>query len=156
MLFNTWGNFVKTLFDETTVQEFTERFEKLSANIKNEWGKMNATQMLAHCTASLQMPTGDIVIKKSPYGLIGWMFRHLFRNEKPFGKNSPTAPELVMTENRDFEVEKKRFLDAFQKFTTGPDAVKCFQHPFFGKMTCEDWGRLMYKHMDHHFRQFGV
>jgi hypothetical protein len=147
---------MKTLFEETTVQELRERFEKLNSNITSEWGKMNAAQMLAHCTATLQMPVGDIVVKKSSLSLIGWMFRGLFRNEKPFGKNSPTSPEFVMTESRDFEVEKRRFLDAFQKLTKGQDAVKCFQHPFFGKMTCEDWGRLMYKHMDHHFRQFGV
>jgi hypothetical protein len=147
---------MKTVFEEATVQELRERFEKLKANITNDWGKMNAAQMLAHCTATLQMPVGDIVVKKTPLSLIGWMFRGVFRNEKPFGKNSPTAPEFVTTDSRDFEVEKQRFVDAFQKLTKGPDAVKCFQHPFFGKMTCEDWGRLMYKHMDHHFRQFGV
>ena len=147
---------MKTLFEETAVQELKERFEKLNANITSEWGKMNAAQMLAHCTATLQMPVGDIVVKKTPLSLIGWMFRGVFRNEKPFGKNSPTAPEFQMKDHRDFEVEKQRFLAAFEKLTKGPDAVKCFQHPFFGKMTCEDWGRLMYKHMDHHFRQFGV
>jgi Protein of unknown function (DUF1569) len=147
---------MKTVFQETTLQELRERFEKLNANVTNEWGKMNAAQMLAHCTATLQMPAGEIAVKKSPLSLIGWMFKGLIRNEKPFGKNSPTAPEFVMKDSRDFEVEKQRFLDAFQKIAKGPDAVKCFQHPFFGKMTCDDWGRLMYKHVDHHFRQFGV
>jgi hypothetical protein len=147
---------MKTVFQETTLQELRERFEKLNANVTNEWGKMNAAQMLAHCTATLQMPAGDIAVKKSPLSLIGWMFKGLIRNEKPFGKNSPTAPEFVMKDSRDFEVEKQRFLDAFQKIAKGPDVVKCFQHPFFGKMTCDDWGRLMYKHVDHHFRQFGV
>ncbi|MCI0415934.1 DinB family protein [bacterium] len=147
---------MKTLFHETTVEEIQQRFEKLSDKTTSEWGKMNAAQMLAHCTATMQMPVGDIQIKKSPLSLIGWMFKGLFRNEKPFGKNSPTAPEFIMKDSRDFEVEKQRFLEAFQKLAKGPDAVKCFQHPFFGKMTCDDWGRLMYKHMDHHFRQFGV
>lgn len=147
---------MKTLFHETTAVEIKQRFEKLSDKTTSEWGKMNAAQMLAHCTATMQMPVGDIQIKKSPLSLIGWMFKGLFRNEKPFGKNSPTAPEFIMKDSRDFEVEKQRFLEAFQKLAKGPDAVKCFQHPFFGKMTCDDWGRLMYKHMDHHFRQFGV
>ena len=147
---------MKTFFDEATLQEIKDRFEKLSANTTSEWGKMNAAQMLAHCTVAMQVPVGDIQIRKTPFSLIGWMFKSLFRNEKPFAKNSPTAREFVMKDNRDFEVEKERFLEAFQKLAKGPDSVKCFQHPFFGKMTCEDWGKLMYKHMDHHFRQFGV
>ncbi|MGH9801334.1 MAG: DUF1569 domain-containing protein, partial [Blastocatellia bacterium] len=30
------------------------------------------------------------------------------------------------------------------------------EHPAFGKLSTKDWGALTYKHMDHHFRQFGV
>ena len=29
-------------------------------------------------------------------------------------------------------------------------------HPFFGAMTSEEWSVLMYKHLDHHLRQFGA
>ena len=29
-------------------------------------------------------------------------------------------------------------------------------HPFFGRMTGEEWDRLLWKHLDHHLRQFGV
>ena len=29
-------------------------------------------------------------------------------------------------------------------------------HAFFGKLTGEEWGRLMHKHIDHHLRQFGA
>jgi hypothetical protein len=29
-------------------------------------------------------------------------------------------------------------------------------HPMFGKMTADQWGRSMWKHLDHHLRQFGV
>jgi len=30
------------------------------------------------------------------------------------------------------------------------------QRVFFGPMMSSEWGRLMFKHIDHHFRQFGV
>ena len=29
-------------------------------------------------------------------------------------------------------------------------------HPMFGKFTMEQWGKMEYKHLDHHLRQFGV
>jgi hypothetical protein len=29
-------------------------------------------------------------------------------------------------------------------------------HPFFGQMSRTEWGRLTWKHLDHHLRQFGV
>jgi len=34
----------------------------------------------------------------------------------------------------------------------------CTTHPhtFFGRMTADEWGILMYKHIDHHLQQFGV
>jgi hypothetical protein len=38
------------------------------------------------------------------------------------------------------------------------DVVCCSQypHPFFGPLKAEQWAILMYKHVDHHLRQFGV
>jgi hypothetical protein len=29
-------------------------------------------------------------------------------------------------------------------------------HSFFGRLTAQAWAILMYKHLDHHLRQFGV
>jgi Protein of unknown function (DUF1569) len=29
-------------------------------------------------------------------------------------------------------------------------------HPVFGAMTARDWNRVLYRHTDHHLRQFGV
>ena len=31
----------------------------------------------------------------------------------------------------------------------------CSQHPAFGALTYKDYGALMAKHTEHHFRQFG-
>ncbi|WP_424351099.1 DUF1569 domain-containing protein [Lutimonas sp.] len=28
-------------------------------------------------------------------------------------------------------------------------------HPFFGELNREEWARLVYKHLDHHLKQFG-
>lgn len=147
---------MKTFFDKATQDEFRQRFEKLNAQTKCEWGKMSPAQMLAHCTASMQVPVGDLKVKKTFLSLIGWMFKGMITSEKPFSKNSPTADEFRMNDEHSFETEKKRFQDAFTKLEQGVNGITCHQHPFFGKMDGDDWGHLMYKHLDHHFRQFGL
>jgi len=147
---------MKTFFEQSAQQELEQRIEKLTAQAACQWGRMSAAQMLAHCTATVQMPVGDLSIKRSPLGLIGWLFKGMLVSDRPFSKNSPTAPEFVVRDDRVFETEKERFLEVFKKLAKGPSAVTCYRHPFFGKMTTEDWGHLVYKHLDHHLRQFGV
>ena len=147
---------MKTFFDKDQQEEFQQRLQKLNAQAASQWGKMNAAQMLAHCTAAFQVPVGDLQVKRTPLSLIGWMFKGMIVSEKPFSKNSPTTAEFVVQDERDFQKERERFLEVFQKVAQGPGAITCFRHPFFGKMSTEDWGQLIYKHLDHHFRQFGL
>jgi hypothetical protein len=145
---------MKTFFDKEAQGELRQRLEKLNAGTTCEWGKMSAAQMLAHCTAGMQTPVGDLKVRRGFVSLIGWMFKGMIRSDKPFTKNSPTAPEFLMRDEHNFDTEKKRFGDAFDKLATS--TITCHEHAFFGNMTDEDWGHLMYKHLDHHFCQFGL
>jgi hypothetical protein len=53
--------------------------------------------------------------------------------------------------------ERERLSGLIDKFAAGGEAA-CTKNPhgFFGKMRAEEWAILMYKHLDHHLRQFGV
>ncbi len=97
-------------------------------------------------------------MSKVPFFLriLGPMIKKSMLSEKPYTKNSPTAPEFLMCGEMDFETEKQNFLQNFKKLAAGPAVVKVEKHSFFGKMTAEEWGRHMYKHTDYHFGQFGV
>jgi hypothetical protein len=60
-------------------------------------------------------------------------------------------------ETYDFELAKQELIGKFSRFASeGPAAIKIKKHPFWGNMTEEDWNTLMWKHLDHHLRQFGV
>ncbi|MFI5198339.1 MAG: DUF1569 domain-containing protein, partial [Thermoanaerobaculia bacterium] len=81
----------------------------------------------------------------------------LLHSDKPMGKNAPTDPTFVIAGARDFEKEKARLLAIATRFaSSGPAAVNGRIHSFFGVMTGDEWGVLMWKHLDHHLRQFGV
>jgi hypothetical protein len=64
---------------------------------------------------------------------------------------------LVITSECDLCAEQKRLSGLVDRFATaGPAGCTRHPHSFFGRLTPEEWATLMYKHLDHHLRQFGV
>lgn len=119
---------------------------------------MTAAQMLAHC-AEIQDVSNGKELRGTPFvvKLFKGMIRNMVVNEKPFPKNTKTHPQYRQTSDRDFEEEKRRLLEALDKFVNADVAQsERFEHPLFGSMTAEEKGWSMYKHLDHHLRQFGV
>ena len=151
---------MKNLFDSTVVNQVKTRLETLGSESERRWGKMTAAQMLAHCSVSMQWAVGEVVPEKGalPARLLGRLVKPMvFRNEYPLRKNSPTAKSLIVADVRDLSKERSRLTELIDRFAGGGPA-RCTNnpHPFFGTLTPEQWAILMYKHLDHHLRQFGV
>jgi hypothetical protein len=148
---------MKSLFNNTDNNEIIERINSLTPESKAGWGKMNVAQMMSHCSIALQACLGEIKPKRVFISyLFGKMVKKQVMSPKDFGKNSPTAKEYLIKDVKNFESEKEILITYVKKFEAGPDVVTKEQHPFFGKMTIEEWDCLMWKHLDHHMRQFGV
>jgi hypothetical protein len=148
---------MKTLFDSQVRTEITNRIQQLTPNHKAQWGKMNAHQMIKHCTVGEEMFHGKRIIKPAFMGYIfGKMaLKQTLKNENPIHKNSPTADAFRINEvNTDFETDKTTWIEWLNKYDNYNNPE--FKHPFFGKMTKEQVGQLAYKHTDHHLRQFGI
>jgi hypothetical protein len=149
---------MKCLYDMADAEEIKQRIASLTPAHKPLWGKMNAPQMLAHCSRGMQMATGELACKRVLIGrLIGPLFKGIYSNEKPWRKNNPTAPELVIADERDLTHEQNKLLLLITRFQQGgADACTQLPHPFFGHLTPREWGIGMYKHLDHHLRQFNA
>jgi len=149
---------MKNLFDKDSYGEISRRINSLTPASQRLWGKMEVAQMLAHCKEAFKVPLSDKKIPRMFIGyLLGWMMRSKLYNETPWGKNLPTAPNFLIKDGRDFNTEKNGLMELITKFNRlGPGNVGKFPHPFFGKLTQEQWGKSMYKHLDHHLSQFGV
>jgi len=149
---------MKNLFDKDTYAEITNRINSLTPDAQRQWGKMNVAQMLAHCKEAFKVPLSDKKMPRSVMGLlIGWAFKKKLHNDDPWKKNLPTAPNFIIKDKRDFEKEKQELSSMINLFHNGgPEKVGLFPHPMFGSFTHEQWGQAMYKHLDHHFTQFGV
>jgi hypothetical protein len=150
---------MKNIFNKADGNEILARIEKLTPESKALWGKMSVSQMMAHGARAAQMPTGDIIPKRAgfPINIIGRLLKSKILSSPTFRKNSPTAPEIKITDTRDFQKEKENFIAAVKKLVdSGESIAKATHHPFFGKMSAQEWGRINYIHADHHLSQFGV
>ena len=151
---------MKTLFDATVANQIKSRLQNLEPQSERRWGKMTAPQMLAHCSVSMQWAVGELVPEKGalPTRLMGRLIKPMvLRNEDPLRKNSPTATSLIVADERNLDKERDRLSGLIDKFAAGgPAGCTRNPHSFFGKMKPEEWAILMYKHLDHHLRQFGV
>ncbi len=137
-------------------QIIISRINSLTPESNAQWGKMTVDQMFKHCTEAVNVAFGVNELKVNfLMKLLGKMLKNKVFNSE-FGKNSPTAKEFIFTDKYDFEASKNELIEAFGKFSEGHQSIKLTKHPFWGKMTYEDWDKLMWKHLDHHLKQFGV
>ncbi len=153
---------VKNLFDSSLAGDTKQRIMELHHDSQRLWGSMTVAQTLAHCTSGLEMAMGVINPKRAPFpaSVMGVLIKPLvFGNDKPIRRNSPSSPELFSADPTkcDFERERGCLIAAIDRFADG-GAACCSRHPhpFFGPLKPQQWAILMYKHLDHHLRQFGV
>ncbi|MYL70585.1 DUF1569 domain-containing protein [Halobacillus litoralis] len=149
---------MNNIFEISYTDEILNRIENLNVNSQPKWGRMDVSQMLAHCSAFQDIAMGNSLARRSWLGLlVGRFAKPIFYNDKPLDHNMSTIPTIVITCKKDFDIEREKLkqkIITFQK--NGPEACKNHPHPFFGKLTSEQWGKGTYKHLDHHLRQFGV
>jgi hypothetical protein len=147
------------LFDAAKANEVKARLARLSPDSQRQWGKMSPGQAMAHCVRSMESAVGNTRPPRMFIGrIVGGMVKsRVVANDEPIRRNAPTAPDLVIRGERDLGAERERLTGLIDRFATG-GATGCTTHPhsFFGRMAPEEWAILMYKHLDHHLRQFGV
>ncbi|MGZ3882812.1 MAG: DUF1569 domain-containing protein [Bacteroidia bacterium] len=150
---------MKSLFNKADSEEIISRINSLTPTARPQWGKMNAAQMLAHCTAPLKMAHGEIKSKRRLVSfLFGKMAKKKFANPAiPFDRNLPTDPNFKFPDAADFEAEKKKLIAQIRTFNEkGAAAIGTEPHSFFGTMTPQEWDIIQTKHLDHHLTQFGA
>ncbi|MCP1183735.1 DUF1569 domain-containing protein [Paenibacillus sp. 1781tsa1] len=149
---------MKSIFDTINAAEITERMDQLSENSIPKWGTMQVSQMLAHCSAFHDIPLGNAFPPRGLLGrLIGRFAKPMFYNDKPLPHNMSTIPTIIIDDQRQFMAEKEKLEQQINIFQQGvSEKFSRHPHPFFGKLTAEQWGKGIYKHLDHHLKQFGV
>ncbi len=150
---------MKLVLEKSALDNFTKRAALIENDTVPSWGKMNAGKMFNHLNKSTEFLFTNTKVKRMFIGrIIGKRILHkTLKSKGDMPRNSPTAPGFIASDSAVFENEKALFLKRltqFASFTENDFDGKI--HPFFGKMTGQQWNLLIYKHFDHHLKQFNA
>ncbi len=149
---------MKSVFDKAVREELTKRIHALSGNSQPLWGKMTVGQMLRHCCLCEEYYFGNIKMKRSFSGrLFGQKaIKAILKDEASTLRQNSPAPIVFQVHEAitNLDAEKQHWIALIERYALfNRDS---FTHWFFGYMTKEQLGQFIYKHDDHHLKQFGV
>lgn len=147
---------MKSFFQPQVYEELQQRLHQIDIASQQQWGKMNASQMLHHCQEPLKIAVNKSDVTLKPNWLVRLLFKKMMYSPKPFKKNSPTPPQFKSIGEFDFHKEKAELQKWMNELWEDRNNKNRSAHPVFGTFTEDQWGIMQWKHLNHHFEQFGV
>ena len=147
---------MKTAWNDGDYRALCGRLERLEAGASPRWGRMNAPQMICHCTDALRMVSGALPTASKKVPIRFTPLKQLIIYWLPFPRGVPTAPELLARQPLEWQGEMQALRQELAAVVERGPSGPFVPHPAFGRLTPRAWGVLIYRHLDHHLRQFGV
>ena len=147
---------MKSMWQDATQREMAERLARLTPDRPAQWGRMTAPRMVAHVTQSFKSAVGELRVARRSGPLRYSPLKELVICWLPFPKNVPTSPEMLALEPMEWAADVAQLQDLMRRFAAKDPDSAWPEHAAFGRLSGAQWGILMYRHADHHFRQFGV
>jgi len=144
-----------TLLNEENRAQLIQRLQQVRPDAQPAWGTLNAPRMLCHVADQMRVALGDLSSKPVHTWASRTLLKFLVINtgfEPPRGKVK-TAPEMLSAQPATWEADLFACVELAERVGTGS---ACAVHPTFGPLSPEQWGRLCWKHLNHHLVQFGV
>lgn len=146
-----------SLWKATDRDRLRTRLARLTPDRPARWGKFTCPQMLAHVNDGLCVALGDLKTKPRKTPFKSYVMQRLIVYVLPWPRGTPTSPEILLRiDKAQFQHEMDAMPDLLEKVGSLPPDAQMPEHTAFGVMTRHMWGAFGYKHMNHHFKQFGV
>jgi len=134
----------------------------LPADTIPRWGKMNAQQMVEHVAAFFRISSGALVLPLLTPEEHLPKYKEFIFSDKQFRENTKAPAAIVPDEPlpavfatmQELRADLQEQIDAFFRHFSDDDTITTV-HPVFGPLNLDEWIRLHYKHVTHHWRQFG-
>ena len=142
-------------FTEETCQDFSTRVERMTRDAPRQWGTMNAAQMLHHLNLAVGGALGYYDLPDESYLLSRTLFKWILVDwfaEQPKGLRLPLNFVINLSDQFDFDHEKKLLLEILNKACHVKSASEYGPHVLFGKMSLKEWGKLSLIHIDYHLK----
>jgi len=147
------------IFNKDISEKVIQRIDHLKEDTQPNWGKMNVSEMLAHCNVAYEMvyenkhPKPNFFMKVMMKSFV----KKIVTSETLYKRNAQTAPAFKIKNSRNFEAEKIRLIDYINKTQKlGANNFDNKESHSFGKLSANEWNNMFYKHLNHHLNQFGV
>lgn len=120
---------------------------------------MTPHQAVCHLADGFRFVLGDRRVTSQPQ-FLGPIVRTIaLRLPLPWPRGVKTMPEVDQeiggTRPQEFERDRAELLTLIDRFAARADEAHWPDHPMFGRMRRDVWGRWGHRHLDHHLRQFG-
>ena len=145
---------MKTIWNPADREGLLLRFDKLTSDRRPAWGNMTAPQMIVHVADPMKTALGEMAAPFKRGLFSNAVVRHFIIYWSPWPKGAPTAPEYIHHESGDLEAGKAELRKTLERFVAAGEDADHEPHPAFGRLSGRAWGRLTYRHLDHHLRQF--
>lgn len=148
---------MKSIFNKEEAENLISRAKSITANSLPLWGSMNSTEMFYHCNfTNKQILDGEMDKRKTTFKDFSrkifalYFLKQFPKNIKGLKRND--AKGKVSQE--EFEKEKEEFSNLVRRYYQHKKEISV-RHPVFGNLSKKEWGLAVWKHLDHHLRQFG-
>lgn len=145
-----------SIFNTADRDSIIKRISTLTPASQAAWGTMNVGQMLAHCNEIHKVVLGKELADKRPNFLLRFIIKKIVLSPKPYKQGLPTGRSFVMTNAQDFHKEKQEMFQYLGDIAIKGPGHSWPPHPAAGKLTGNEWGYALWKHLDHHLRQFSA
>ena len=143
-----------TLLNAADREALVQRLRRLQPTAAPQWGTFTAPKMVCHLADSLRIGLGEVSARRvdslPTRTLLKWVV--VYSPAPPPKGKIQTAPEMLLTGPANWVEDVATVERLIAKLASTPTSAI---HPMFGPLTHGGWGRLSWKHVDHHLRQFG-
>lgn len=148
---------MQTLFHPGTLAEIVGRIDHLTSDSTPAWGRMSVGEMVCHLSDYLRVALGHAPAQAIGNALTAALARAVFlRLPLRFPKNARTLPELRRTAPDTLARDVAMLKTLLEEFVSRKQRREWPRNPLFGRLTGAEWAGLVYRHTDHHLRQFRV
>ncbi len=145
---------MSTLLNDPDRAAIIARLRRVTPDRVPLWGTFTAPRMLCHVADQLRVATGAIIGRHRDTlmrrTLVKWVVVHSSMRAPP-GKVQ-TVPEMLSTAPTTWDADMATCVRLIKEVGLGKANGR---HPAFGQLSSKEWGRIAWKHFDHHLRQFG-
>jgi hypothetical protein len=147
-----------TMWNARAAQSIRARITRLAPECHAAWGRMTAPVVVCHLAETLKLAIGELHVASMNTPVRFPPLKQLIVYWAPFPKNAPTAPEVIARAPGEWKADIAELQGLVDRLCArGADVNAVWPvHPAFGRLSRRAWGVHVYRHIDHHLRQFGV